>query len=102
MLIVKTFWRKQPAFLMNSSSDADDLLRITTKIIEAIEVEIICHRPGVLYEIVGKLVDGGDQFSYYIANHDCQRPEGFAQEIEFAYEAYVENSSGATTASVRF
>ena len=87
----------------------------STKIVEAVEVNIHILRPGPdnphspwLYEVsgVGKLsgnTDGGDNsFAFYVADQSKPRPEGFADCIDFWNSAYIENSAGKTTEVVRF
>jgi hypothetical protein len=81
--------------------------RLTTKIVEAIDVDVHVLRPGELYEVAGSglhAIRGGlnDSFAFYIANQSKPRPEGFADEVEFWNSAYIENSAGKTTETVRF
>jgi len=73
--------------------------RYSTKIVEAEEVNIHILRPGELYEVAGVL--GGKSFVFYIADPTKPRPTDFADEVEFWYAAYVENSVGATVEVVR-
>lgn len=40
--------------------------------------------------------------AFFVADTSKGRPEGFADEVDFWFEAYVENSAGKTTQSVRF
>jgi hypothetical protein len=83
--------------------------RFTTKIVEAIEVDIHVLRPGELYEISGTGANGNNySFAFYVANDGTntgelkKRPEGFANEVEFWSSAYIENAAGKTTEVVRF
>jgi hypothetical protein len=71
-----------------------------TKILEADEVEITKLRYGEIYDVSGFYRD--NEFSFYLADPEKSRPEGFAANIIFWEEAYIENSSGATTEVVRF
>jgi hypothetical protein len=75
--------------------------RFSTKIIEANEVDIHVLRPGELTEVAG-LRDDGKSFAFYVADRNKPRPAGFADEVDFYFAAFIENSSGATTESVRF
>jgi len=83
------------------SSGEPDLLagQKVVKLLEAEEVIIYVLRPEKLVEVHGW--NGTKDFSYYISK-DGKRPEGFASDIEFWREAYIENSNGATTHVVRF
>ena len=72
----------------------------STKIIEAEEVNIHILRPLELTEVA--LLCGGKSYAFYVADRNKPRPEGFADEIDFYFSAFIENSSGATTESVRF
>lgn len=80
----------------------------STKIVEAVEVDIHILRPGELYEVAGlgrlsSSMDAGDNsFAYYIAHPSLGRPDGFADEVDFWDSAYIENSAGKTTEVVRF
>ncbi len=82
-------------------SDNSTAGRFSTKIIEANEVDIHVLRPGELTEVAG-IRDDGKSFAFYVADRNKKRPEGFADEVEFYFAAFIENSSGATTESVRF
>ena len=73
--------------------------RFSTKLVEATEVDIHILRPGELYEVSAR--NGELRSAYYIADPEKGRPKGFADEVDFYYAAYVENSSGATTEMVR-
>lgn len=77
------------------------ITRFSTKIIEATEVDVHILRHGELYELHVTQPGGGDQ-AFYIANRDKPRPEGFADDISFYYEAYIENSAGKTIEAIRF
>jgi hypothetical protein len=81
--------------------DSDFPAKRVIKIVETDEVDIYTLRPGELYEIAGTS-HTGKSFAYYISDDRQPRPNGFADEIEFYYAAYVENSSGATTEAVTF
>lgn len=81
--------------------------RFSTKIIEAVEVDIHILRPGELYEVAGTGVHAADvssnpSFAFYIANPEKERPSGFADCVDFWSSAYIENSAGKTTEVVRF
>ena len=82
--------------------------RFSTRIIEAVQVDIHILRPGELYEVAGigrlngTLDAGVNSFAFYIADGLKPRPEGFADEVEFWSSAYIENSAGKTTEVVRF
>jgi hypothetical protein len=87
--------------------------RFTTKIVEAVDVDIHVLRPNELYEISGTgayVASNGNNYSFafYVANDGTntgefkQRPEGFAKEVEFWSSAYIENAAGKTTEVVRF
>lgn len=73
----------------------------TMQFIEATQVNIHYLRPDELIEIAGKGTSG-EIFSYYVAPNNKPRPEGFADEVEFWWEAYIENSTGKTTHTIRF
>lgn len=73
-----------------------DVGRWTTRIVESENVDIHILRPGELVEVAG------DGFAFYIAPRDKPRPQGFADEVDFWFEAFIENSAGATTEVVRF
>lgn len=82
------------------STAEEDLGRFSTRIVESDHVDIHILRPGELYEVAGGKAD--DSFAFYVAPRDRPRPEGFAEEVDFWFEAFVENSAGATTHIVRF
>jgi hypothetical protein len=74
----------------------------TTRLVEALEVDIHILRPGELQEIAVR-GPGGDSGAFYVADSALPRPlTGFAPEVDFWEQAYVENSAGKTTHSVRF
>jgi hypothetical protein len=81
--------------------------RHCTKLIEATDVAIHTLRPGELYGISGTTGDG-KKFYYYIADPDVPQPADITKadsvtgESLFGYEAYIENSAGATTEVVKF
>lgn len=75
--------------------------RFTTKIIEAREVDVHILRPHELAEVAG-IAGDGSHFAFYIADRNKERPEGFADCVDFYFSAFIENSHGATTESVRF
>lgn len=90
--------------VMKQATDPDGkpcLGRFSTRIVEAREVDIHVLRPGDLMEVAGIRSDG-ESFAFYIADRNKTRPEGFADEVDFWYGAFVENSAGATTEAVRF
>jgi hypothetical protein len=72
-----------------------------TKLVEAEEVTVYLLRHDELYHVVG-LTPGGRPFAFYVANDEKPRPPGFADDIDFYYAAYIENSAGATTETVKF
>jgi hypothetical protein len=74
--------------------------RFSTKIVEASEVNIHILRPNELAEVSGEC--DGNNFAFYISDRNKARPEGFAEEVDFWFAAFIENSSGATTEVVRF
>ena len=87
----------------------------STKIIEAVEVNIHILRPNPdkpsspwLYKVsgIGKLNNdmgaGDNSFAFYVADQNKPRPEGFADCVDFWNSAYIENSAGKTTEVVRF
>ncbi len=78
------------------STAEEDIGRFSTRIVESEKVDVHVLRPGELFEVAG------DGFAFYISPRDKPRPEGFALEVEFWHEAFIENSSGATTKVVRF
>lgn len=75
--------------------------RFTTKIIEACEVDVHVLRPHELTEVSG-ICPGGGSFAFYVADRNKPRPDGFADCVDFYFSAFIENSHGATTESVRF
>lgn len=78
------------------STAEEDMGRFSTRIVESDHVDVHVLRPGELYEVAGS------DFAFYIAPRDKPRPEGFADEVDFWFEAFIENSAGATTQTVRF
>jgi hypothetical protein len=68
----------------------------STQIIEAKHIHIYELNSSTVFEVAGEDSEG-KSFAYYIANSDKPRPSNFADEIEFGYKAYVENSAGKTT-----
>lgn len=91
MLTVKVTKQLQP--------DGDLPLRFSTKIVETEHVDIYTLRPGELYEVAGGTPP--NSFAFLIAPRGT-RPEGFADEVDFWYQAFIENSAGATTEVVKF
>lgn len=75
----------------------------STKILEAEEVTIYDHRPGELAEVA--IVQPSSvlpkHLAFYLAPRG-KRPAGFADEVDFYYAAFIENSRGSTTQSVTF
>jgi hypothetical protein len=84
-----------PAPTGEISTAEQDLGRFTTRIVQSEKVDVHILRPGELVEVAG------DGFAFYIAPRD-KKIEGFADEVEFWFEAFIENSTGATTKVVRF
>ena len=78
-----------------------DIGRFSTRIVETDHVDIHILRPGELIEVAGG-PPGEGSFAFYIAPREKPRPKGFADEIDFWFEAFIENSAGATTEVVRF
>lgn len=74
--------------------------RFSTKIVEAEEVNIYVLRPGELIEVAARC--GDRTYAFYVADRRNPRPDGFADEVDFWFSAFIENSSGATTEVVRF
>ena len=74
--------------------------RFSTKIVEAEEVDVHVLRPGELVEVVARC--GDRTYAFYVADRHKPRPDGFADEVDFWFSAFIENSSGATTEVVRF
>lgn len=74
--------------------------RFSTKIVEAEEVDIHVLRPGELVEVAARC--GDRTYAFYVADQHKPRPDGFADEVDFWFSAFIENSSGATTEVVRF
>jgi hypothetical protein len=81
-------------------TDESDIGRVSTRVVETDHVDIHILRPGELYEVAGG--HGENSFAFYIAPRDKPRPEGFADEVDFWFQAFIENSAGATTEIVRF
>ena len=75
--------------------------KFSTRIVEASEVDIHMLRPGELYEVAANY-PGSGVAAFYIADNAKPRPEGFADEVDFWYAAYIENSAGATTEVIKF
>lgn len=71
----------------------------STRIVEAEQVDVHILRPN-LYEVAAN-GPGDRSVAFYIAPRGGNRPEGFADEVDFWYEAFVENSAGATTQMIR-
>ena len=91
-------WPKTHDGMPASVDEIRNSTRFSTKIIEAPEVEVHYLRPGELAEV--QVRDGPYDTSgqaFYIADRDKPRPEGFADEIDFYYEAIIENAAGKTT-----
>ena len=74
--------------------------RFSTKILEAEEVDVHVLRPGELVEVAARC--GDRTYAFYVADRHKPRPDGFADEVDFWFSAFIENSSGATTEVVRF
>ena len=74
--------------------------RFSTKIVEAEEVDVHVLRPGELIEVAARC--GDRTYAFYVADRHKPRPDGFADEVDFWFSAFIENSSGATTEVVRF
>ena len=74
--------------------------RFSTKIVEAEEVDVHVLRPGELVEVAARC--GDRTYAFYVADRHKPRPDGFADEVDFWFSAFIENSSGATTEVVRF
>ena len=74
--------------------------RFCTKMVEGSEVNVFVLRPGELQEVAGTGPSGC--FAFYVANPQLGRPEGFADEVDFWDSAFIENSAGKTTETVRF
>jgi hypothetical protein len=79
-----------------------------TVLIEAKTVGIYLVRPNVLVELSGT-TSTGEKFCFYVQNPQYALPPGeknigigLPSDVEFWDEAYIENSSGATTEIVRF
>ena len=65
-----------------------DCGRFSTKIVEAEEVDIHVLRPGELVEVAGKC--GDRSFAFYVADRYKPRPDGFSDEIDFWFSAFIE------------
>lgn len=94
MLTVKVMRRR------SASPAESDVGLFSTKIIEAEEVDVHILRPGELTEVAARC--GDRTFAFYIIPRDAKRPDGFADEVEFHYAAFIENAAGATTEIVKF
>ncbi len=82
----------------------------TIKIIGANEINIYAsgnpsaapaERTNEVREISVCNLDGAHQEAYYIADRNKPRPQGFAEDVVFYDCAYIENTNGATTETVR-
>ena len=100
MLTVKVTQQVRHGAQAPSPMDRDDVGRFSTRIIEAETVNIHYTRPGEVIEVAGGV--GDKSFAFNIIRRGAARPEGFADEVEFWHEAFIENSAGATTEVVRF
>jgi len=74
----------------------------STKIVQGLEVDVHQLRPNELVEVAVRHDNEGHNTAFYVAPSGRPRPEGFADEIEFYYAAYIENAHGATTEVVKF
>ena len=74
--------------------------RFSTKIVEAEEVDVHVLRHGELIEVAARC--GDRTYAFYVADRHKPRPDGFGDEVDFWFSAFIENSSGATTEVVRF
>jgi hypothetical protein len=74
--------------------------RFSTKIVEAEEVDVHVLRPGELIEVAARC--GDRTYAFYVADRHKPRPDGFTDEVDFCFSAFIENSAGATTEVVRF
>jgi hypothetical protein len=70
--------------------------QFSSEMIEAKHIYIyeLAEFNGVI-EVTGETIDGGS-LTYYVANPNNPRP-AMADDIEFAYKIYIENSAGKTT-----
>lgn len=97
MFTVKLMTARQDALGVQApSTDLPAEVRFSTKLVEATEVYIHWLRAGQLAEIATPTA------AFYVADRNKGRPAGFADEIEFYYAAYIENSAGKTTEVVQF
>jgi hypothetical protein len=85
---------------LNGVEVAPMIGRFSTRIVEAEQVDVHILRPGELTEVAWSRGDINGAF--YVIPHDAERPQEFADEVEFWFEAFIENSTGATTEMVRF
>lgn len=72
--------------------------KFLTKLVQAKEVAVNVLRPGELYEVAGG--EPGNSFAFYVGDRR-KRPEAFASNIDLWDVAYIENSEGKTTETVR-
>jgi hypothetical protein len=96
MLTVKLFRHIDPP----ATGVYDNSGRFTTRVVEAEEVDIHTLRADELKEIA-ITSPSGKSSAYYVIGYDKPAPAGFAPEITFWAEAFVENAQGSTVAAVR-
>lgn len=102
--LMKAIQHEPPA---GTPVNAPPVTVFSTKIVEAEQVDIHYLRNGALVEIavhepVPAAKGAPSGMAFYLADRDKPRPEGFADEVDFYYAAYVENAHGATTQVVKF
>lgn len=85
--------------LMRRADHGEGKFQFSTKIIEAMEVDVHILRPGELLEIAIHPHHGQDTRAFYIKGIEDPTPDNI--EADFYYEAYIENAAGRTTQVVR-
>jgi hypothetical protein len=99
MLTVKLSRQVRHGAQAPAPMEPGDVGRFSTRIIEAESVDVHYIRPGEVIEVAGGV--GDRSFAFNIIRRGAERPEGFADEVDFWHEAFIENSAGATTEVVR-